>query len=242
LGKLWQFVSQDLGDLGETVMGGIKDWIISTLVQKGIATILELLTPAGALVKIVETVINIVQWLATNASRIMGLVNSVLDSVEAIVNGNSGGAVAKIEQSLANMLPIAISLLADLAGLGGITAKVQEIIGKVRAKVDSVIDKLIQWVINKFKGLFGKKDDKKDTDAEDKDKTDTTTGGNKDKDTELHVAVAEAKGTINNRFAGKAVNAAKLETILTPIKQKHQLSVLQPVQDSKKWDVHGEIQ
>jgi hypothetical protein len=240
LGKLWQFVSQDLGDLGETVMGGIKDWIISTLVQKGIATILEILTPAGALVKIVETVINIVQWLATNASRIMGLVNSVLDSVEAIVNGNIGGAVAKIEQSLANMLPIAISLLADLAGLGGITAKVQEIIGKVRAKVDSVIDKLLQWVINKFKGLFSKKDSSKETTNDETHKDPKPTQSLEDKEKLLQQALTAAVATVN-QYNGKKVKAYKLKSLLEPIRNQFQLKSLKPVKSGQKWAIYGKI-
>ena len=102
------------------------------------------------MVKIVESIINIIQWLSTNGARIISLVNSVLSSVEAIVSGNIGGAVALVEQSLANMLPVAIGFLADLAGLGGITDKVKEIIGGVRADIDKAIDKIINWVIEKF--------------------------------------------------------------------------------------------
>ena len=51
---------------------------------------------------------------------------------------------------LAGLLPLVIDLLARFLGLGGIAEKVREIIEKVRAAVDRAIDSLIE----RIKGLF----------------------------------------------------------------------------------------
>jgi hypothetical protein len=62
------------------------------------------------------------------------------------------GAANFIEASLAKLVPIAISLFANLLGLGGIADKVKGIIEKVQTMVDSAIDKLIDRVLKMFKG------------------------------------------------------------------------------------------
>jgi hypothetical protein len=73
------------------------------------------------------------------------LVNAVLGSLEQIAAGNVGGAAAYIERTLAQALPLVISFLANLIGLGGISRKVQEIIERVKAP----IDRAIQWIVQK---------------------------------------------------------------------------------------------
>ncbi|HEX8108042.1 MAG TPA: hypothetical protein VF516_09965, partial [Kofleriaceae bacterium] len=66
------------------------------------------------------------------------------------------------EASLAKLVPIAISLFADLIGLGGIADKIRGIIEKVQTKVDQAIDKLIARVMAMFKGGDKDKDGKDD--------------------------------------------------------------------------------
>ncbi|MDQ2807326.1 MAG: hypothetical protein M3Z04_10515, partial [Chloroflexota bacterium] len=65
--------------------------------------------------------------------------------VSAIASGSVGGAAAAIEGALSAALPVAISFLANLLGLGGISEKIKSIIGKVRAPVEKAVD----WVIGK---------------------------------------------------------------------------------------------
>jgi hypothetical protein len=95
----------------------------------------------------------------------MTLVRSVVNSVAAIASGAIGSAIAWIEKSLANAVPLAIGFLAQLLGLGGISKKIQEFIRKVQGKVDAVIDKAIAKIVAMVKKLFGK-GGKKDGDAD----------------------------------------------------------------------------
>jgi hypothetical protein len=156
---LWQQVQQDMSGLWDMVVNGVKDWILQKVVQQAIIKIATMWNPAGAIIQLIETAWNVYQWVRENAQRIFGLVQAVVDSISNIVAGNIGGAANFIEASLAKLVPIAISLFADLIGLGGIADKIRGIIEKVQSKVDQAIDKLIDRVMAMFKGKGGDKKD-----------------------------------------------------------------------------------
>lgn len=157
---LWDKIQQDMSSLWDMVIGGVKSWLIEKIVQQAIIKIATMWNPAGAIIQLIETAWNVYQWVKENAQRIFGLVQAVVDSVSNIVAGNIGGAANFIEASLAKLVPIAISLFADLIGLGGIADKVKGIIEKVQDTIDKAIDKLIARVMAMFKGKDG--DDGKD--------------------------------------------------------------------------------
>ena len=76
--------------------------------------------------------------------RIKKFVDTILDSVADIVRGNIGGVVNKINDVLGQMVPIIIGFLASVIGLGGIGAKVREIIQKLQKPVNQAIDFVIK--------------------------------------------------------------------------------------------------
>jgi hypothetical protein len=155
IGKLWNFINQDLGDIGAMVFNGIKEWLIGKVIQKGIELLLSMLTPASAFIEACRTIVSVIQSFIERASQIMEFVNSILDSIAAIVAGNIGAAANAVEQSLAKALPLAISFLASLFGLDDIVKPVKVIIGKIQKFVDKAIDKILKTVVSKVKGLFG---------------------------------------------------------------------------------------
>jgi hypothetical protein len=117
------------------------------LVEQAIIKIATMWNPAGAIIQLIQTAWNVYCWVKENAQRIFGLVQAVVDSISNIPNGNIAGAANYIENSLAKLVPIAISLFANLLGLGGIADKIKSIIEKIQTKVDQAIDKLIDRVI-----------------------------------------------------------------------------------------------
>jgi phage-related protein len=155
---LWEKVKQDMSGLWDMVINGVKDWIIQKVVQQAVIKIATMWNPAGAIIQLIETAWNVYCWVKENAQRIFGLVQAVVDSISNIVAGNIGGAANFIEDSLAKLVPVAISLFANLLGLGGIADKIRGIIEKVQTTVDQAIDKLIARVMGMFKGKD--KDDK----------------------------------------------------------------------------------
>jgi hypothetical protein len=156
---LWEKVQQDLSNLWDMVIGGVKDWLIQNVVQQAILKIATMWNPAGAIFQLIQTAWNAYQWLRQNAQRIFGLAQAVVDSIAAITAGNITGAANWIEQSLAKLVPVAISLFADLIGLGGLADEIRTIIQNVQKAVDDAIDALIERVKALFKG---KEDDEGD--------------------------------------------------------------------------------
>ena len=156
IGGLWRFVQDRLSDLYDTVIGGIKDFIIEKVIKAGITWLIAFMNPAAAFIKACKAIYDIIMFLIERGSEIMAFVNSVLDSIAAVAKGNIGAMAAKIEDSLAKALPLMISFLASLLGLGGISEKVRSLIQKVQAPINKAIDFVIQGAVKAAKKLFGK--------------------------------------------------------------------------------------
>ncbi len=149
---LWEAVKEDIDSLWEMVIDGIKDWILETIVKQAILRLATMFNPVGAILNVIMTVWNFVNFLADNISKIYGVVKSVVDFMADLAAGILKPAADGVENALASLIPIAIDLLAKLLGLGGITAKVKEIIEGIQATVHGAIRKLIQKVKGMFKG------------------------------------------------------------------------------------------
>ena len=85
----------------------------------------------------------------------MEFVNSILDSIGAIARGQIGIVADKVEGALAKALPLAISFLASLLGLGGISDKIREGIEMVRKPIAKAVDFVVMGAVKGFKKLFG---------------------------------------------------------------------------------------
>ena len=156
LGGLWRFVQDRIGDLEDTVIGGIKDFIIEKVIKAGITWLIAFMNPAAAFIKACKAIYDIIMFLIERGSEIMAFVNSILDSIAAVAKGNIGAMASKIEDSLAKALPLMISFLASLLGLGGISDKIRSLIQKVQAPINKAIDFVIQGAVKGAKKLFGK--------------------------------------------------------------------------------------
>ena len=123
---LWEWIKDKVGDLEDMVLGGIKDFIIERVIKAGITWLISLLNPAAAFIKACKAIYDIVMFIVERGQAIMEFVNSILDSIGAIARGQLGVVADKVEGALAKALPLAISFLASLLGLGGISDKIRE--------------------------------------------------------------------------------------------------------------------
>lgn len=146
---LWQYVKDQLSNLGDVIIGGIKSFVIERIIIAGITWLIGMLNPASAFIKACKMIYDVVMFFVTRAQQIMAFVNAVLDSLAAIAAGQIGGAAAAVENALARAVPVVIGFLAGLLGLSGISEKIREIIQKIQAPVNAAID----WVINKAVAL-----------------------------------------------------------------------------------------
>lgn len=164
---LWAEMKAFVGDLKSMVIDAILDWVITKVITSAITKIASMFNPAGAIIQAIIMVYNVGSWLIANIGKILDFIESVVNSVDRIANGDVGGAASFIEQALARMIPILIGFLASLLGLGGLSDKVKSFIKKVQAAVgkavDFVIDKVfnaVKKIIGAVKGAVGKKDKK----------------------------------------------------------------------------------
>lgn len=202
---LWEEMKAFVGNLKQMVIDAILDWVVTKVITSAITKIASMFNPAGAIIQAILMVYNVGSWLAANLSRILDFVESVVNSVDRIANGDTGGAAAFIEQSLAKMIPILIGFLASLLGLGGLAAKVKSFITKVQAQVGKAVDFVIDKVFNFVKKIIGKltgKDKKKD----EKD----AKGDFREK----------AKAELASKFKGK-LKRNKIQSILADVYSKY---------------------
>ena len=145
-GALWDEIKTKISSLKETVMGAIKNWLITTVIKEGIVWLLSLTNPASAIVKAIKLLYDLVMFLVERYQQIKDFILTVYDAVSAIAAGNFTKVVTSVENALAKMIPVLISLLASLIGLGGIAKQVRKVIETITKPINKAID----WVVDKI--------------------------------------------------------------------------------------------
>src|SRR6266700_5965106 len=162
----WQKVLEFATGLIDTVIGGIRDWAAKTIVGAAITKLVTLFNPVGAIIQGIITIYNTVQFFIERAKQIAAVAEAIFDSISNIATGNIGGAIDYVEKTMARFLPVVIGFLARFIGLGGISGEIKKILQKIQTVVDNAINKVVNFVVEKGKALFGKKkDETKETTA-----------------------------------------------------------------------------
>ncbi|GAA1209669.1 hypothetical protein GCM10009578_060260 [Streptomyces rhizosphaericus] len=149
---MWNDLKTRVGDLKKDLLDKVIAYVTPTIVVAGIMWVISLLNPASAFVRAVKLIIDIVRFIVTQARQIIEFVNAVLDAVIAIARGGSGGVPGLIESALARSIPVLLGVLAAILGVGGIAAKVKQIVQALSKPVNRAVD----WVIDKIVGLVKK--------------------------------------------------------------------------------------
>lgn len=167
---VWEWIKDKVGDLKDMVLGPIKEFVVEKIVKAGISWVLGMLNPAGALIKIVQALIGVVQWIMERGAALGEFISTVIDAVSSIAHGGVGGVPAKIESALGKAVPLVISFLANLLGLGGVSEKIKSVLETVQKPVGKAIDGIVKAGLKAAKGLlkglgFGKKKGDAEPDA-----------------------------------------------------------------------------
>ena len=209
LSGLWDHIASMVGNLWDMALDAIKSFLMKKIITAAVTKIASMFNPVGAIVQALLTAWNVYNFIKEQAAKIMALIKAIVDSLAAIVAGQIGAAANWVEKVLAKAIPIAISFLANLLGLGGIAKKVKEVIGGFQKKVDGALDKLITKLWDKAKALGdklgGKKEEKKPGEAKAEDGPDPSKLPK--------VTLAGKMGTINLGYdAKKGGNTAVTKT------------------------------
>ena len=169
LGGIWEEIQSQLSGLYGMVIGAISKWITTEIVEAGVAKLVKLCNPVGAIIEAIQTIYKALSFFVQKANEILALVDSVLSSIQKIVAGDIGSAAAFIENSLARAVPMVIAFLAKWLGFSDPGPKVHEIVVGIQAKVEGALDWLVDKAIAIGKKVMdalglGKKPDEEDPD------------------------------------------------------------------------------
>ncbi|MDJ0839631.1 MAG: DNA/RNA non-specific endonuclease [Acidobacteriota bacterium] len=153
---LWEEIKEDLGNLKDMIIEQVQNWLITQIIEKAVTKLAGMFNPVGAIIQAVMMIYNTVMFFVERINQILDLVQSIIRSLGAIVRGNIEEAANKVEQTLALTLPVIISFLARLIGLGGIARRVKKIIEGLRRKVNKAVNKALKRIVKKFKKMMGK--------------------------------------------------------------------------------------
>ncbi|HVZ08886.1 eCIS core domain-containing protein [Rhodopila sp.] len=145
----WEKI-QEMGDeIKQAFIQGVQDFIQSKIVQKAIETIISLFAPAAGIIRAIIGIYDTIVFFIQKAKQIIQMVGNFLSSISEIVAGNIAAAADALEKGLARGLTLVITFLARFLHLDGITEKIRVAIGKLRAKVDKMLDKVVTWIADK---------------------------------------------------------------------------------------------
>lgn len=156
LAGLWHLIQDKIGDLKSQVLDQIMNFVRDKIITAGVTWILSLLNPASAFIKACKMIYDIVMFFVERGQQIMALVNTILDNLEAILDGNLSAAANLVESVMAKGLTVAISFLASLLGVGGITDKIKEVINVVRSPVFKAVDWVLKTIVKPVAKLAAK--------------------------------------------------------------------------------------
>ncbi|GGW22743.1 hypothetical protein [Streptomyces xantholiticus] len=230
VGGLWKWIVEKLSDLKDTVIGAIKDFVTEKIVTAGITWIVSLLNPASAFVRACKAIYDVVMFFVNRAAQIKSFVDSVLDSVEGIARGGGGGVPALIEQSLAKAVPVVLDFLASLLGLGGISAKIKEILQKVQAPVMKAVDWVIDKIVTAGKKVLSKL----------KAKVQGGDDSPEGKQARLDRGMAAALRTVN-ALPGRDIPQSIMTPVLAGIRMRYGLASLVAIKDGDFWAIEGKV-
>lgn len=229
VGGLWRWILGKLGDLKDTVIGAIKDFVLEKIVTAGVTWIVSLLNPASAFARACKAIYDVIMFFVHQAARLKDFVNTVLDSIEGIAAGAGGGIPAKIEAALAKALPLVLDFLASLLGLGGISEKIRGILEKVQAPVTKAVDWVIGKIVAAGKSLLGR--------ARSKAQGEDTPEG---KQRRLDRGV-DAAARLLGRVSGSPVGIKAIPVLFAGIKSRYGMTELVPAVRNGAWSVRGAV-
>ncbi|GAB1691435.1 hypothetical protein KRM28CT15_32380 [Krasilnikovia sp. M28-CT-15] len=148
---IWKYVEGQLGNLWDTLLGIVMDWITKEIVEKATAKLLSMLDPTGIMAVVNSTIafFKAVQSVIDYVREILQIINDYVSTLASIAKGDIQSGAAKVEKGLANAVPVAIGFLANQAGLGSVPEELAEHVKELQ----KLIDEAVEWLFAKAKSL-----------------------------------------------------------------------------------------
>ncbi|MCD0467626.1 DUF4157 domain-containing protein [Flavobacterium sp. ENC] len=147
MAAIWDKIQEQLSNLWNTVLDAVKNFIMERIVNRITARLLSMLDPTGimAVINGAIALYSAIQSFIKYLREMLEVVNSFVNGVADIAQGNVTTAANYLERTMGQAMPIVIGFLANQVGLSGIGARVGEMIVSVRLMVDEALT----WLVNK---------------------------------------------------------------------------------------------
>jgi hypothetical protein len=156
LAGAWKMIVEWVGNLKDMVIGAVQDWVVTSIVKAAVTKLITMFNPVGAIIQGIITIYNTITFFIERAQQIAAVATSLFDSVGRIAAGDVAGAAAYVEQTMGKTVPVIISFLASLIGLGGIGNTIRGIIAKIQAPINKALDKAVGFITTKAKSIVAK--------------------------------------------------------------------------------------
>jgi hypothetical protein len=153
---LWAEIEEDVGNLKDQILEEVKSWVITRIVTAAVKKLAMMFNPVGAIIQAILTIYDVVMFFLENIERILELVRTIVRAAADVVRGKIQTAADKIETAMGMIVPLILSFLARLLGLGGIAEKVRSVIARFKSKIDKAVTKFLRKVVAKFKKVARK--------------------------------------------------------------------------------------
>jgi hypothetical protein len=238
---VWEYIQDQFTDLKESIIDEIKNMVITQVITAGVKWILSLLNPASAFVKAAMAIYDIVMFFVNRGSQVIELVKAVTESISAIASGAVGQVASAIEGALAKSLPVVIGFMASLLGIGGLVGKVQNVIKKIKSRIDKAIETVLKKAKKAAKKLLSKlglgKKNKKGKEKKEKQDNSNDQRTKEEKQADLDKAINESEKLIMVEDA----TPSSVKPQLSQIKSKYKLKSLVLVENNDSMFVEGEV-
>jgi len=149
----WQKILETLSNLRDMVIEQVMTFVKDRIVSAAVTRLLSMLSPAGAFIQAIIAIYNTVMFFVERLRQIAAVAASFIDAIATIASGNIAPAAARVESTLAGLLTLVISFLARIAGLGRVSDAVVNIINRIRAPINSALDRVVAWIVAQARRL-----------------------------------------------------------------------------------------
>jgi len=147
MAAIWDKIQEQLTNLWDTILDAVKNWVMEQIINRMVTRLLSMLDPTGimAVVNSAIAIYSAIQSFIRYLREMLEVVNSFVNGVADIAEGNVTTAANYLERTMGRAMPIVIGFLANQVGLSGIGRRVGEMIERAREMVDNALT----WLVNR---------------------------------------------------------------------------------------------
>ena len=142
----WEAIKSQAAQIRDAIIEAVSQWLITKIVVAATTKLASLFSPVSAVIQAVITLYNLVMFVIERAKQIIAFVAAISTSLKKIAVGDIATAIDWIDRSLTKAIPLLMSFLARLLGIGGIAEKLRAVVAKLRAPVNKIVDTIVKLV------------------------------------------------------------------------------------------------